>query len=182
MATPLAARVPYCPANLREDEWYTRVGKSLFPLVYFADRDFPLEAEQIYVLPKQMGSVVVERDSSYVTKFGGSLRRSEEQAMMLVTKHTFVPVPRVFNSDIRDDDGHITISIIPGKSLNKLIDVPERGDKAEDMSENLGLLARLWNFLMLFEDKDNKPKDSSLSRIERVSSSRHSPSRAFIPG
>ncbi|EER29338.1 hypothetical protein D8B26_008064 [Coccidioides posadasii str. Silveira] len=143
MATPLAAGVPYCPANLREDEWYIRVGKSLFPLAYFADRDVPLEAEQIHVLRKQMGSVVVERDSSYVTKFGGSIRRSEEHAMMLVAKHTSVPVPRVFNSDIRDDYGQITMSIIPGKSLDKLWASLNEVTKLKICRKIWGLLAQL---------------------------------------
>ena len=140
-----AAGAPFCPANLHVNEWYIRVGQSLFPLEHFDDKEVPAKAEQIHLLSKQMGSVVLERDSSYITKFGSEIRQTEEQAMRLVSEHTSIPIPKVTYSDIDNDSGQIGMTIIPGTPLNQSWPSLDDDTKMRFCRETWSLLAQLQN-------------------------------------
>ncbi|KAK2877199.1 hypothetical protein FQN49_001349 [Arthroderma sp. PD_2] len=145
-----SAGVPFCATNLRVDEWYIKVGPSLFPFSHFTLNDLPAEAEQIRVLSKQMGCVVVEQDLSYVLKFGSAVRPCEEQAMRLVSQHTSIPIPRVVNSKMESNFGQIVMTIIPGAPL-------DRSWMSLDEKTRLRLCRETWTLLTQLRDIPRPP-------------------------
>ena len=82
---------PFDVQNLHPGERYVLVGSSIYP----PSPSPPLDGEEIHVLSKQGGSLVLEHDSSYISKSGRRVRSLEERAMRLVHQHTAVPVPDV---------------------------------------------------------------------------------------
>ena len=87
-----ALGILFCWKNLHPGERYIKVGSTL----YETSQSSPLpDGEEIRVMHKQGGRLVLEHDSSYISKSGASVRRVEEQAMRLVHKHTSVPIPEV---------------------------------------------------------------------------------------
>ncbi|KAJ9369323.1 hypothetical protein DTO282E5_5985 [Paecilomyces variotii] len=108
---------------MREGNRYIKSGTTLFPCPSSTDiSNLRPDQEVITVLSKQTGGIVVEHDSTYVTKSGERVRPAEAEAMRLVSKHTSVPVPEVFFATFDPDWGRIVMSLIPGSSLEKIWD------------------------------------------------------------
>lgn len=91
--TDSSGGVPFHIRNMREGNRYIKSGTTLFPCPSSTDiSNLRPDQEVITVLSKQTGGIVVEHDSTYVTKSGERVRPAEAEAMRLVSKHTSVPV------------------------------------------------------------------------------------------
>ncbi|KAE8146324.1 hypothetical protein BDV25DRAFT_133022 [Aspergillus avenaceus] len=100
--------VPFTIQNVREGNRYIKSGKTLFPCPSSVGIfDLPPDQEIITVLSKQIGRVVLDFDSSFVTKSRHGL----------VSKHASVPVPELFFTTFSHDHRHIEMALIPGSPL-----------------------------------------------------------------
>lgn len=94
--------------------------------------------EVITVPPNRDGKLVVNHDSSYVTKLGYIVQRAESEAMNTVAaqKRTTVPLPWVKSTSFSpsehyasEDYGEIKISFIRGSTLESKWDTLDRESK-----------------------------------------------------
>lgn len=117
--------IPFTLQNLHEGKRYIKIDTTLYPFSPSSSPGphtigSPIEGgEEIRVLSKQMGGLVLEHDSSYVTKSGSRVRRAEERAMRLVAKHTAVLLPEVIYAHFSSDRGEIGMTIVPGSPLER---------------------------------------------------------------
>lgn len=103
-------KVRYELANLHKGHRYIKEGNIIFPCPPTQDPlSLPADQEIITVLDKQMGRLVLEWDSSWVTKSGFGVRSAEAEAMRLVFKHTDVPVPEVLFTKFDPEDNRIDL-------------------------------------------------------------------------
>lgn len=132
--------------NLREGERYIKEDKTLYSCPSSVDiSSLPPNQEVISVLSKQTGRLILEHDSSYVTKSGYGVRPAEAEAMRLVSEHTFAPVPEVLSRSFGPDHGIIQMTLIPGSSLEGRWD--GLSDKAKDF-----VCCQLWDLISKIRD------------------------------
>ncbi|OAX79860.1 hypothetical protein ACJ72_05816 [Emergomyces africanus] len=143
-------------ANLHEGKSYIKRDGMLFEYSQPLTRpvnpdDLPTDGEVITVLAKQMGRVLLMKDYSYISKTGRSVRPSEAEAMRLVEKHTFVPVPNVIYALFNDTNGDIGMTIIPGSSLDK------HWESLDDKTKQ-SLCRRTWDLISMIRQIPQKPE------------------------
>lgn len=163
MTESFPTEIPYERRFLEKGQSYIKKGNKLFPCESSVNPfDFEPTQELLTVLGNQMGRLVLEWDSSRVTKEGFGVRRAEGEAMSLVSKHTDVPVPEViftkfspeefvpdesdlFNPDVHEPEGTIGMTIIPGVPLDQKWDTLD-----EETKESLCL--QLWDLIAKVRD------------------------------
>ncbi|KAF4221952.1 hypothetical protein CNMCM5878_007504 [Aspergillus fumigatiaffinis] len=162
--------IPFRMQNLQEGNQYIKKGNALLPCPSFEKPEdilkLPADEEVITVLGKQWARLVLEYDFSIVRKSGHGVQRPEAEAMRLVSKHTFVPVPEVISTHFDDDYGRIDMTVIPGTRLEKKWDTLD-----EKTKESICL--RLWDMISKIRAISRPPEleglfqclaDGSLSR------------------
>lgn len=131
-------KIPYDQQNLEKGHHYIKNGNFLLPCQSPVNPlDLAAGQEAITVLDKQMARLVLEWDSSWVTKSGFGVRPAEAEAMRLVFQHNEVPAPEVLFTEFSPDqdreisrsefykpgyqspEGMIGMTIIPGVPLEQ---------------------------------------------------------------
>ncbi|KAJ5804933.1 kinase-like protein [Penicillium riverlandense] len=153
-----STEVPYELQNLHKGHQYIKDGNFLLPCQSSVNPlDLQAGQEVVTVLEKQMGRLVLEWDSSWVTKSGFGVRSAEAEAMRLVSKHTDVPVPEVhltdfsldeevtdrsgfFKPDFQPPEGMIGMTVIPGVPLAQKWDTLDNEAKES-------ICLRLWDLI-----------------------------------
>jgi hypothetical protein len=148
----------YEQMNLHKGHRYIKDGNILIPCPStLIPPGLQAGQEMITVLDKQMGRLVLEWDSSWVTKSGFGVRSAEAEAMRLVFKHTDVPVPEVLFTDFSPEErrtdrreffkpnfhppqGLIGMTIISGTLLEQKWD--RLGDEAKE-----SICLQLWDLI-----------------------------------
>ncbi|KAI5300879.1 hypothetical protein KEM55_004198 [Ascosphaera atra] len=101
----------------------------------------------VHVLFKLPGRLVVDIDSSFVSKRGALIYPAETQAMRLVREHTTVPVPEVLREAFRparaDCAGTIDMTLVKGVTLDKAWDTFSEGMKASICRQTWAFIAEL---------------------------------------
>ncbi|KAJ5790555.1 uncharacterized protein N7518_007566 [Penicillium psychrosexuale] len=158
--TQYSTEIPYEQQNLHKGHRYIKNGNMIAPCAWSLsplDLDPQDTRELIAVLDKQMGRLVIEWDSSWVTKSGIGVRSPEAEAMKLVYNQTDVPVPEVlftrfdpdegittpkdyFKPDFRPPEGIIGMTIIPGITLER------KWDSLDDEAKE-SVCLQLWDLI-----------------------------------
>src|SRR5205814_1506455 len=102
----------------------------------------PPDGEEIRVLSKQGGTLVLEHDSSYISKSGVSVQRVEERAMRLVHEHTAVPVPEIIYAQFDAKGGNLGMTIVQGSPLELSWDKLDKQMKKRVCHETWDLIAK----------------------------------------
>lgn len=138
--------VPFQTRNLQVGSRYIKKDQMLFPCPSSvnAGNVFELapDEEVVTVLDKPMGRIILEYDFSLVTKSGHGVRPVEAEAMRLISRHTTVPVPKVYQAGFSsEDNGFIEMSLIQGSPLEgKWVTLDEKKQSiylSSDLGSNL---------------------------------------------
>ncbi|KAJ6123897.1 hypothetical protein N7471_011214 [Penicillium samsonianum] len=152
--------VPYERQNLHKGHRYIKKGNMITPCpssLNALELNLQDDQEVIAVLDKQMGRLVLEWDSSWVTKSGVGVRSPEAEAMRLVFKQNDIPVPEVlfthfdpdkgittpkeyFKPDYRPSEGVIGMTIISGITLE------QKWDNLDDKAKE-SICLQLWDLI-----------------------------------
>jgi hypothetical protein len=158
-----STEVLYEQQNLHKGHQYIKDGNFLLPCQSSVNPLY-LQAGQevVTVLEKQMSRLVLEWDSSWVTKSGFGVRSAEAEAMRLVSKHTDVPVPEVlftdfspdeevtdrsdfFKPDFHPPEGMIGMTVIPGIPLEQKWDTLDNEAKESICLQLWDLISKVRN-------------------------------------
>lgn len=131
--------VPFTFRNIQQGHRYTKNGTTIFP---FSTSDgIPVDHELLTILSKKSGRTVIEYDLNCVVKNGFEVQPVEAKAMRLVSKHTSVPVPKVYSTNFTSSrNGAIEMSLIPGSTLEGKWDGLNRETK-------MALCRQIWNLI-----------------------------------
>lgn len=126
--------VPFCVQNLQQGGRYIKRGTTLFPCPSSVNIssffDLAPGDEVVTVLAKPMARLVLEYDFSVVIKSGHGVEPAEAEAMKLVSRHTSVPVPKVYDTNFKDiNKGSIEMSPVQGTTLEKTWDTMDEKTK-----------------------------------------------------
>ena len=108
----LSNGVSFTFPNIRQGHRYTKNGMTIFP--FSPSGGIPVDHELLTILSKSSGRAVIEYDLNCVVKNGFEVLPAEAKAMRLVSKHTSVPVPKVYSTNFTSPrNGAIEMSLIP---------------------------------------------------------------------